>query len=199
MKRMCLNGWGGKLHEQLTSYIQTAQPDILCLQEVAHSSTAQKNWLTYRDGDHILPQRTNYFRDVASALPQHVAIFCPAAQGVRIYDDSAQRTISITHMHGLCDLRGKMDTPERAVQAKRLLQLSQNLSEPDSETLQLLPEAGLSELVTGRGFISTRNTYYKKPGKFADYMLISDLSAVQHFDVAYTPEVSDHCSLILQL
>lgn len=266
MKLMCLNGWGGKLHEQLTSYIHTAQPDILCLQEVVHSPAAQKDWLTYKDGDHILPQRANFFRDVARALPEHTAIFCPAAQGVlwdedqavpsqwglatfvhqslpiigqvqgfvhkdyapdgygdhprsrcahgvRVYDDSAQRTISITHLHGLRDLRGKMDTPERAVQAKHLLQLSQNLSEPedlvvvcgdfnvepDSETLQLLSQAGLSELVTGRGFTSTRNSHYKKPGKFADYMLISDLNAVQHFDVAYTPEVSDHCPLILQL
>lgn len=264
MEIMCLNGWGGKLHENLLPYIQTAAPEILCLQEVAHSSASDKDWLTYRDGDHILPQRENFFRDVSRALPHHVAIFCPAAQGVlwdedqsipsqwglatfvhtsvpiigqvqgfvhktyspvgygdyprsrsahgvRVYDYNTNRSVSVTHMHGLRDLNGKMDTPERTEQAQRLLDLSQQVSEPEdvvvicgdfnvepeSETLRILADAGLSELVTGRGFTSTRNSQYKKPGRFADYMLISDADAVQKFDVVYDPEVSDHCPLVL--
>ncbi len=266
MEIMCLNGWGGKLHETLLPYVQTAAPEILCLQEVVHSPASEKDWLTYRDGEHILPQRANFFRDVSRALPDHVAVFCPAAQGVlwdedqsipsqwglatfvhksvpivgqvqgfvhkayspvgygdhprsrsahgvRVYDDDSQRFISVTHMHGLRDLNGKMDTPERAEQAKRLLDLSQHVSEPedvavicgdfnvepDSETLALLADAGFSELVTGRGFTSTRNSQYKKPGRFADYMLISDADAVRKFDVVYDPEVSDHCPLVLTL
>jgi len=261
---MCLNGWGGKLHDQVLPYIETSAPDVLCLQEVVHSPTSDKDWLTYRDGDHILPQRANFFLDVSRALPDHVAVFCPAAQGVlwdedqpipsqwglatfvhksvpiigqvqgfvhkdfspvgygdhprsrsahgvRIYDYSSSRSISVTHMHGLRDLNGKMDTPERADQAQRLLDLSHQVSEPDdlrvvcgdfnvepdSETLRLLAEDGLSELVTGHGFTSTRNSQYKKPGKFADYMLVSDALAVQGFDVIYDPEVSDHCPLVL--
>ncbi|CAN0593139.1 unnamed protein product [Ectocarpus sp. 12 AP-2014] len=71
--------------------------------------------------------------------------------------------------------------------------------EQDSQTLAILADAGLSELVTGRGFTSTRNSHYKKPGKFADYMLINDENAVQAFDVVYDPEVSDHCPLLLSL
>ncbi|MBW4708383.1 endonuclease/exonuclease/phosphatase family protein, partial [Roseobacter sp. YSTF-M11] len=82
MKIMCLNGWGGKLHEQLVPYIALSVPDVLCLQEVVHSPASDKDWLTYRDGDHILPQRANFFRDVSRALPDHTATFCPAAQGV---------------------------------------------------------------------------------------------------------------------
>jgi endonuclease/exonuclease/phosphatase family metal-dependent hydrolase len=266
MEIMCLNGWGGKLHENLLPYIQTAAPEILCLQEVVHSSASDKDWLTYRDGDHILPQRANFFRDVSRALPHHVAIFCPAAQGVlwdedqsipsqwglatfvhrsvpiigqvqsfvhktyspvgygdhprsrsahgvRVYDYNTNRSVSVTHMHGLRDLNGKMDTPERTEQAQRLLDLSQQVSEPEdvvvicgdfnvepeSETLRILADAGLSELVTGRGFTSTRNSQYKKPGRFADYMLISDADAVQKFDVVYDPEVSDHCPLVLNI
>ena len=266
MEIMCLNGWGGKLHETLLPYVQSAAPEILCLQEVVHSPASEKDWLTYRDGDHILPQRANFFRDVSKALPDHVAIFCPAAQGVlwdenqsipsqwglatfvhksvpvigqvqgfvhktfspvgygdhprsrsahgvRVYDYNSQRTISVTHMHGLRDLNGKVDTPERETQAKRLLDLSQRVSEPedvavicgdfnvepDSETLRVLADAGFSELVTERGFTSTRNSQYKKPGRFADYLLISDADAVQKFDVVYDPEVSDHCPLVLTL
>ena len=222
--------------------------------------------LTYRDGDHVLPQRANLFRDVCQALPDHLGVFCPAAQGVlwdgetsipsqwglatfvhrslpiigqvqgfvhkdyspvgygdhprsrsahgvRVYDYAAKRTLSVTHMHGLRDLNGKADTPERADQAHRLLGLSQQVSAPgdvnvicgdfnveaDSETLRILGEAGFHELVTGRGFKSTRNSHYKKPGKFADYMLIDDEDAVRSFDVIYDPEVSDHCPLVLGL
>lgn len=263
---MCLNGWGGKLHEQLLPYIETIAPDVLCLQEVVHTPASDKDWLTYRDGDHILPQRANFFRDVSRALPEHTAVFCPAAQGVlwdddqsipsqwglatfihksvpiigqvqgfvhkcyspvgygdhprsrsahgvRIYDYEADRPVSITHMHGLRDLNGKMDTPERNAQAQRLLSMSRQVSEPedfvvicgdfnvepDSETLRILADAGLNELVTGRGFTSTRNSQYKKPGRFADYMLVSEPETVKGFDVVHDPEVSDHCPLILNV
>lgn len=266
MKIMCLNGWGGKLHGDLLPYLQNTAPDILCLQEVVHTPTSAKDWLTYQDGDHILPQRANFFREVAHALPEHVATFCPAAQGVlwdgdervpsqwglatfvhaslpvigqvqgfvhkefspagygdhprsrsahgvRVYDAVRDRSIAVLHMHGLRDLGGKMDTPARADQARRLRDLLRQLSEPgdlrvvcgdfnvepESETLRILEAAGLQELVTGRGFCGTRNTHYRKPGRFADYMLISDPGAVQAFDVVHDPEVSDHCPLVLGL
>lgn len=266
MKIICLNCWGGKLHEELLTYIKTNAPDILCLQEVIHSPESEKDWLTYRDCDHILPQRANLFRDVSEALPYHVAAFCPAAQGVlwdddrsipsqwglatfvhrsfpiigqvqgfvhkeyspvgygdhprsrsahgvRVYDYSANRAVSVTHMHGLRDLNGKMDTPERADQARKLLSLSHQVSQPedvviicgdfnvehDSETLAILTDAGLTDLVSGRGFESTRNSHYKKLGRFADYMLINREKAVRDFDVIHDPEVSDHCPLVLRI
>jgi len=266
VKIMCLNGWGGKLHNDLLPYIETTAPDILCLQEVIHSPDSKKDWLTYRDGDHILPQRANFFRDVSQVLPDHVGVFCPAAQGVlwdedesipsqwglatfvhrsfpiigqvqgfvhkdfsplgygdhprsrsahgvRVYDYTAKQTVSVTHMHGLRDLSGKMDTAERAAQARRLHTISCQLSgpedvvvicgdfnvEPNSETLTILGDAGLKELVTGRGFESTRNTQYKKPGRFADYMLVNQEEVVKSFDVIHDPEVSDHCPLVLEL
>lgn len=264
MKIVCLNGWGGKLHEELLRYVQTTAPDILCLQEVTHSPGSEKDWLTYRDCDHILPQRSNFFRDVSRALPDHVALFCPAAQGVlwdgdrpvpsqwglatfvhrsspiigqaqgfvhkdyspasygehprsrsahgiRVYDYAAHRSISVTHMHGLRDLRGKIDTPERAHQARKLLELSRQVSEPqedvvvcgdfnvepDSEMLAVLADGGLTELVTGRGFDGTRTSHYTKAGRFADYMLVNREASVRDFDVIRNPEVSDHCPLSL--
>ncbi|SMY07160.1 hypothetical protein [Flavimaricola marinus] len=82
MRIICLNGWGGKLHAELVAYVGAEQPDVLCLQEVVHSPQTDQEWLTYRDGDHVLPQRANFFSDVCKALPDHVATFCPAAQGV---------------------------------------------------------------------------------------------------------------------
>jgi endonuclease/exonuclease/phosphatase family metal-dependent hydrolase len=266
MRIMCLNGWGGALADRLLPYLAEADPDVLCLQEVVHSPATAKALLTYRDGEHVLPQRANFFAEVAHALPDHAAFFCPAAQGVlfdgetaipsqwglatfvrrsfpiigqaqgfvhkdyspdgygehprsrsahgvRLYNPALKRTISITHMHGLRDLAGKHDTPQRTAQAKRLLALSRQLTEPGglavicgdfnvepaSETLGLLADAGFTELVTSRGFAGTRTSHYGKPGRFADYMLISDPDAVRAFNVVREPEVSDHCPLALTL
>jgi len=82
MQIMCLNGWGGTLHAELLPFLRDAAPDVLCLQEVVHSPASAKAELTYRDGAHVLPQRANLFSEVCAALPDHVATFCPAAQGV---------------------------------------------------------------------------------------------------------------------
>jgi endonuclease/exonuclease/phosphatase family metal-dependent hydrolase len=263
---MCLNGWGGKLHDRLIDYIGAASPDVLCLQEVVHTPLSTKDWLDYRDGDHVLPQRANLFSDVAKALPDHVATFCPAAQGVlwdggetlpsqwglatfvrtsfpvigqiqsfihkgfspdgygdhprsrnahavRLFDYERNQPLSIVHTHGLRDLNGKMDTPERVAQARRLAELAMRISEPgerlvvcgdfnvepNSETFSILREIGLTDLVTSRRFAGTRTSHYTKPGRFADYMLTNDAVSVIGFDVVSEPEVSDHCPLLLQI
>ncbi|MDO3441775.1 endonuclease/exonuclease/phosphatase family protein [Agrobacterium sp. V1] len=81
MRLICLNGWGGKLHDELVPYLSFSDPDILCLQEVVHTPAATQDWLSYRDHGIDLPQRANFLRDVADALPDHLAVFCPAAQG----------------------------------------------------------------------------------------------------------------------
>jgi endonuclease/exonuclease/phosphatase family metal-dependent hydrolase len=263
---ICLNGWGGKLHDELAAYIRAASPDVLCLQEVVHTPASDKDWLDYRDGDHILPQRANFFRDIAEALPDHVAIFCPAAQGdlwdggqvlpsqwglatfvrksypvvsqiqafvhktfspdgygdhprsrnahaVRLYDFERGWPVSIIHTHGLRDLKGKMDTPERLAQAHKVANLVTSIAEPgdrivlcgdfnvepDSETFAILARIGLKDLVIGGGHASTRTSHYKKPGRFADYMLVNDAVAVKRFEIVTAPEVSDHCPLLLEI
>jgi endonuclease/exonuclease/phosphatase family metal-dependent hydrolase len=266
MKIMCLNGWGGTLYAEIIAYLAAAQPDVLCLQEVIHSPTTDRDWLTYRDGDHVLPQRANFFREVAEALPDHAATFCPAAQGplwdgdipvpslwglatfvrhaipvigqaqgfvfgdftadgfgahprarnahgVRLHDAATGTNVCVTQMHGLRHPNGKFDTPERAAQVRRLLNYANQLSRPgdirivcgdfnvarESETLDYLRRHGFAELVTERGSGGTRSSHYPKPERFADYMLIDRPEAVLRFDVIYTPEVSDHCPLVLEI
>ena len=121
--------------------------------------------------------------------------------------------ITISQMHGLRDLAGKMDTPERAEQARKLLEVTLGVAdesdptiicgdfnvEPDSESFRILAEAGLKDLVIANGFTSTRNSLYKKPGRFADYMLVNDAVRVRSFDVIMSPDVSDHCQLVLEI
>ncbi|UWQ19898.1 endonuclease/exonuclease/phosphatase family protein [Jannaschia sp. M317] len=266
MRIMCLNGWGGTLHAEIAAYLTAERPEVLCLQEVVHGPGTARDWLTYRDGDHVLPQRANSLRDMQAALPEHQAMFCPAARGVlwdddeavpsfwglatfvhrslpviaqaqgfvhghygtdgygahprsrtahavRIWDHDANRAVSVTQMHGLRDLAGKHDTPERSAQARRLIALSDRVSEPgdlrvlcgdfnvgpDSQTLTLLGDAGFTELVTEGGHLGTRTSHYPKPARFADYMAVDDPGAVHAFVVVRAPEVSDHCPLILTL
>ncbi len=263
---MCLNGWGGTLHDQLVAYLRAESPDVLCLQEVVHTPGASKDTLIYRDGDHVLPQRANLFRDVAGALPDHVATFCPAAQGVlwdggeqiasqwglatfvrksfpivaqhqgfvhksfspngygehprsrsahaiRVHDFERGWPVCIAHMHGLRDLAGKMDTPERLAQGHKLVAICKAIMEegdrlvvcgdfnvePASATFEILAEIGLTDLVTARGFAGTRTSHYRKPGRFADYMLVNDGVEPLAFDVVAQPEVSDHRPLLLEI
>lgn len=85
MRILSLNGWGGRLGEELVSYVKDADPDVLCLQEVTNTPEAASAWLVYRDGGGELPQRANLFAEVAEALPGHQAFFCPAARGP-LYD-----------------------------------------------------------------------------------------------------------------
>ncbi|MBX9458269.1 MAG: endonuclease/exonuclease/phosphatase family protein [Rhizobium sp.] len=267
MRIVCLNGWGGRLHDRLVDYVRSTDPDVLCLQEVVHTPASERDWLDYRDGDHVLPQRANFFGDLVRALPHHGATFCPAAQGVlwdvdgraipsqwgiatfvrkrvavigqiqsfihkgfsadgygahprsrnahavRLYDFERGWPVSIIHAHGLRDPAGKMDTPARMAQAQKLAELARAIAvpgdrivlcgdfniEPDSATFGLLAEAGLHDLVTGRGHEGTRTSHYRKPGRFADYMLVNDIVEVRRFDVVTDPEVSDHCPLLLEI
>lgn len=266
MRIVSVNAWGGKLHERLVPYLQSADADVLCLQEVVSTPATDREWLTYRDGDHVLPQRANLLGDLRKALPDHQAIFCPAAQGelwdgdtaiasqwglatfvrhnfpvvgqrqgfvhgafspkgfgphprsrsahvVRLYDYAADRTVTVAQMHGLRDLAGKMDTPERLAQAHRFAALIESVAEgsdalvicgdfnvePDSETFAILGALGVTELVTSRGFEGTRTSHYAKPGRFADYMLLDRRTPVAAFTVVRQPEVSDHCPLVLDI
>jgi endonuclease/exonuclease/phosphatase family metal-dependent hydrolase len=264
MKILCLNAWGGKLHAPLLAYLQQVNPDILCLQEVVHTPYAQKEWLIYRDGDHILPQRARLFHEVCETLPEHAGIFSPNAEGVlfdgenavpsqfgiatfvrqdipviaqavgfvhgtffakgygehprprnahvvRLFDRAKDRALTVAHMHGLRDLRGKMDTSERQLQARRFADLVRSVAEPadiliacgdfnvepQSVTFDILCELGMTDLVTARGFHSTRTSHYTKPGQFADYMLVNQAGLHGEFTVVSDPEVSDHCPLLM--
>lgn len=263
---MCLNGWGGTLYEPLIAYIAEAAPDVLCLQEVVHTPASAKQVLTYRDGTHVLPQRSNLFREVCNALPTHAAIFAPAAQGVlwdgdvqvpsqwglatfvhrsypiiaqhqgfvhktfspqgygdhprsrsahavRLYDYDRNWAVCVAHMHGLRDMAGKIDTPERSIQARRFGDICRSVMEegdrlvacgdfnvePSSGTFAELAKLGLVDLVTARGFTDTRTSHYKKPGRYADYLLINELVEPLSFEVVTAPEVSDHRPLLLEL
>lgn len=134
-------------------------------------------------------------------------------QASRLCDPATGRFVVVGHVHGLRDPSGKGDTPARLAQAERIVDVLDVLRQPDDLTvlmgdLNLLPDsacfdvfaaAGLIDLISEFGITDTRTTLYTKSERFADYALVSDLTAVADFDVPSVPEVSDHRPLHLKL
>ena len=81
MRVLSLNTWGGRLHAPLIPYLAAADPDVLCLQEMISTPSAEAEWLIYKDHGAELLQRANLFTEVAAVLPDHQAFFLPAARG----------------------------------------------------------------------------------------------------------------------
>ncbi len=67
---------------------------------------------------------------------------------------------------------------------------------PTSDTFRVLAEIGLVDLV---GEAPTRTSLYPKPVRSANYVLVSNVEDVQHFEAPATPEVSDHRPLVLDI
>ncbi|MGI3169553.1 endonuclease/exonuclease/phosphatase family protein [Pseudooceanicola sp. C21-150M6] len=132
------------------------------------------------------------------------------AHAVRFHDPE-EGMFTVAHMHGLRDPMGKMDTPARAEQARKLLSMVQGVTHagdkvvvcgdfnvaPRATTFRLLAPVAPYELVTTRGFEGTRTSHYTKDEKFADYMLVNGPLRDAAFDVVRDPEISDHCPLML--
>lgn len=89
MRIISLNAWGGKLHAPLMPYLRNSDPDVLCLQEVTRSVAVSSDWLEYRDGSHVLPQRANLFDEIKAILPEHDAFFAPMARG-KLFEGEAE-------------------------------------------------------------------------------------------------------------
>lgn len=132
------------------------------------------------------------------------------AHAARLVDRTANRAVTVVHLHGLRDPAGKHDTPARQAQAENLVRLIERTRQPgdltvvsgdlnllpDSETFDLLAGIGLVDLV---GTLDTRTSRYTKPIRHANYLLVSNVTAVKHFDAPGNPEVSDHRPLILDI
>jgi endonuclease/exonuclease/phosphatase (EEP) superfamily protein YafD len=120
--------------------------------------------------------------------------------------------VTVGHMHGLRDPKGKMDTPVRGEQARKFAAMVQSVQMPGdpvvvcgdfnvlpgSETFRVLARVAPYNLVTTGGFDGTRTSHYPKPERWADYMLVNGPLKDAPFTVVRDPEVSDHCPLVLE-
>lgn len=171
----------------LATFVRKSFPIIGQAQDFVHRDFAADGW-----GEH--PRARN-------------------AHCIRIFDPDHGSALTVAHMHGLRDLAGKADTPEREWQAKALARLIGRIARagerlivcgdfnvlPGSSTFEILGGMGLVDLVATRGHVDTRTSYYDKAIRFADYMLVTPEVDVLDFDVVDEPEVSDHRALMLEI
>lgn len=121
---------------------------------------------------------------------------------------SENEILTVLNLHGLWQENSqKSDTPERFTQSqiikdflssqpgKKILCGDFNLI-PTGESIKMLEE-NMVNLVKIHNVTSTRSSFYTKPGKFADYILISPEIQVEKFEVLQE-EVSDHLPLLLE-
>ncbi len=114
----------------------------------------------------------------------------------------------ILNFHGLWNGQGKSDSGDRLIQSDRIIAFLKRQTEPvvfcgdfnlnpDTQSMRKLEEYGLRNLITEHNITSTRTSFYTKPGKFADYILVSPQIDVKRFTVL-PDEVSDHAPLCIE-
>jgi endonuclease/exonuclease/phosphatase family metal-dependent hydrolase len=171
----------------LATFVRRSHPVIAEAMDFVHGAFSSGGW-----GDH--PRSRN-------------------AHGIRIFDYELGYPVTIVQLHGLRDLAGKGDTPARIAQADKLVALIQRIARkneklvvcgdfnvlPDSVTFEALGKLGLTDLVTSRGHTDTRTSFYRKQGRFADYMFVTPDIEIAMFEVVEQPEVSDHRALLLEM
>jgi endonuclease/exonuclease/phosphatase (EEP) superfamily protein YafD len=127
-------------------------------------------------------------------------------QFLTIETQKGKRTIM--NFHGLWKHKaGKTDLPERLEQSKKIVRFAHTLDHPyliagdfnltlDSESVRILEEAPMRNLIREHGITDTRTHYYDEDERFADYIFTSEGIKVNDFRVM-PEQVSDHAPLFI--
>jgi endonuclease/exonuclease/phosphatase family metal-dependent hydrolase len=119
------------------------------------------------------------------------------------------KEVTMLNFHGLWNGQGKTDSEERLTQSRNITSFISTLTTdiilmgdlnllPDTESLHMIEDSGLRNLITEYGIQSTRTSFYEKPIKIADYAFVSPGVTVLDFRVL-PDEVSDHSPLLLEI
>ena len=126
----------------------------------------------------------------------------------RISIKQENENLHIFNFHGLWNGGGKGDSEPRLRQSRKLIEYIRsyegkkvlcgdfNLS-PDTESLKMIEDIPLRNLVKEYNITSTRTSFYDKENRFADYILVNEKVDVTDFRVL-PDEVSDHSPLALE-
>jgi exonuclease III len=117
--------------------------------------------------------------------------------------------LTIINFHGIWNGKGKTDTEDRIQQSKNIVDFIREVKGdvilcgdfnllPDTESIKILEDAGLRNLIREYGVTSTRTSHYTKPEKYADYVFLSKRIKVKDFKVL-PDEVSDHSALCVEI
>ncbi len=120
-----------------------------------------------------------------------------------------QQKVSILNLHGLWNGQGKDDTEDRLKQSENIISFLKTLNHPfvlggdfnlspNTQSLKMIEDFGLTNLIKEYGVTNTRTSYYTKENKFADYVFVSKGIQVEDFKVL-PDEVSDHAPLYVKI
>lgn len=160
----------------------------------------KKEWDVLEEGEYFVHKEKGY-------IPEgDVGLHARCIQYARIAKDGAE--YCVVNFHGLWNGKGKTDSDDRLIQSRKIVRYFAdrgfrriifcgdfNLL-PTTQSLHILEDAGLVNLIAKFGITSTRTSYYTKDEKFADYVFIGDGIVVNDFRVL-PEEVSDHAPLSL--
>jgi len=113
---------------------------------------------------------------------------------------------TVLNFHGLWNESGKIDSRDRLIQSKKVSEFIASRFKnnvilcgdfnllPNTESMAIIENSGLRNLVKEYKVETTRSILYKKPEKHADYILVSNNLKEKHFEV-FNEVVSDHLPL----
>lgn len=159
-----------------------------------------------KKGIEILDQKTVYVykdRDYVSA--GDIGDHGRALQSVTLKTSNGPMTVM--NFHGLWNGQGKGDSADRLLQSKNIVDFLKTFStplvlcgdfnlHPDTESISIIEESGLRNLITDYHITTTRSHFYTKAETFADYIFVSPELTVRQFSVL-PDAVSDHLALFL--
>lgn len=120
-----------------------------------------------------------------------------------------ENNLTVLNFHGLWNGKGKGDSEDRIVQSQRIISMVKEIPNeivfcgdfnllPETRSLKMLEEFGLSNLISRYGITSTRTSLYTKPDTFADYIFVTKGISVKECRVL-PDEVSDHAPLLIEI
>ncbi len=123
----------------------------------------------------------------------------------------AGEKITLINLHGLWEKdKGKNDSDDRIQQSQNIIDFMKTKSgrkiillgdfnlNPDTQSMKMIEDFPLKNLIKDYGITDTRTSYYTKENRFADYALVSSGLRVKDFRVL-PDEVSDHAPLYLEI
>ena len=117
--------------------------------------------------------------------------------------------LTVVNFHGLWNGQGKTDTPDRIEQSEKIVAFLKQVKgsvvltgdfnlRPDAESIRIIENTPLRNLIAEYGVTSTRTSLYGKSEQFADYTFVSSDIKIKDFRVL-PDEVSDHAALSIEI
>ncbi len=160
----------------------------------------KKNLPIVRDDERYIYKEKGYIPESDFRLNARLV------QGIELNVNN--KKLSVFNLHGVWQVEGKRDTPDRIKQSENILEFASTFgsakiicgdfnARPEIKSISMLEEAGYRNLIKKFGIPSTRSNLYTKPEKFADYIFVSPEVKVLDFKVL-SEVVSDHSPLFLE-